>query len=163
MAGEKLSAYLKVDDFKCRHCGKLPDYTIILPNAKTIDLKSLNDARILLFGLFDVIYRRGLVVNSGFRCIEHNEKVGGTQYSPHIFGLALDVEVLKGNRKDIEANIELVRKLLELQKENFFFRVIHKAYKDQWVHIDVMPYVADRLKDKMPRNVYEAFKNVKEL
>lgn len=36
------------------------------------------------------------IINSGFRCPEHNNNVGGTLQSRHLFGLAADVATPKG-------------------------------------------------------------------
>ena len=32
-------------------------------------------------------------INSGFRCVKHNAKVGGAKRSSHVFGLAADIGV----------------------------------------------------------------------
>ena len=44
----------------------------------------LNFAR----GIADVPF----IINSGHRCIEHNNKIGGSQTSSHIRGLAVDIK-----------------------------------------------------------------------
>lgn len=36
-----------------------------------------------------------LIVTSGFRCLEHNKKVGGSPRSQHLKGNAVDIRVIK--------------------------------------------------------------------
>ena len=38
------------------------------------------------------IYGKPMVINSGFRTEEHNAKVGGTENSSHLKGLAVDIK-----------------------------------------------------------------------
>lgn len=49
-----------------------------------------------LFETFEMLRSavgRPLIITSGYRCKEHNKKVGGEPMSPHRFGLALDIQV----------------------------------------------------------------------
>lgn len=51
----------------------------------------------LLLALLEVIRAhfegKPLIVNSGFRSYEHNQRVGGSKGSKHLFGLAADVRI----------------------------------------------------------------------
>jgi uncharacterized protein YcbK (DUF882 family) len=38
-------------------------------------------------------YNKPIIITSGFRCKEHNAKVGGGKNSAHVLGLAVDVKV----------------------------------------------------------------------
>jgi zinc D-Ala-D-Ala carboxypeptidase len=38
--------------------------------------------------------KQPVLITSGFRCEKHNKKVGGASHSPHLEGLAADIEVL---------------------------------------------------------------------
>lgn len=38
------------------------------------------------------LYGKPMVINSGFRTEEHNQKVGGTEHSSHLKGLAADIK-----------------------------------------------------------------------
>lgn len=40
-------------------------------------------------------FKKPIIINSGYRCAVHNEKVGGARYSKHIQGKAADI-VVKG-------------------------------------------------------------------
>ena len=76
------SKYFKIDEFKCK-CGKckMPPN---MPPQELIDV--LEDIR-EHFG--------PVVINSGYRCPEHNAKIGGAKSSRHTFGDAVDI-VVKG-------------------------------------------------------------------
>ncbi len=60
--------------------------------------KSLQIDMRLIKGLEDLRSRIGkpLKITSGYRCPEHNKKVGGAQASEHVKGLAVDVALPKG-------------------------------------------------------------------
>lgn len=65
-----------VDEFECKcGCGT---------NGVNIDfLRKLNEARFLTDTPF--------IINSGFRCHKHNEKIKGSRTSSHLKGLAADI------------------------------------------------------------------------
>ena len=44
------------------------------------------------------LYNRPIVINSGYRTLRHNSKVGGTSESSHLKGLAVDIAV-QGSRE----------------------------------------------------------------
>ena len=47
-----------------------------------------------LLNMLDVVrkkYGKSIIINSGYRTIEHNAKVGGTPASSHTKGLAVDI------------------------------------------------------------------------
>lgn len=66
-----------------------------------------------------------LVYNSGFRCTECNEKAGGSENSPHLRGLAVDIRVVGSSGRYV-----LIQAALELG-----FRRIGIGKK--FVHLDV--------------------------
>jgi len=41
---------------------------------------------------------RPLIITSGCRCAEHNDKIGGKENSSHLYGLAVDIKT--GNSRD---------------------------------------------------------------
>lgn len=51
-------------------------------------VKQLNQAR--------TIYGKAIKINSGFRCVEHNRKVGGKHNSAHLHGEAVDIGITDG-------------------------------------------------------------------
>lgn len=67
-----------------------------------------------------------IIVNSGYRCPEHNKKVGGQPNSYHLSGLAADVTVAKFD----------IRELARLANEVGFPTVI--AYpRLKFIHLDI--------------------------
>ena len=44
---------------------------------------------------------RQIYINSGYRCKEENERVGGVKNSYHIFGMAVDIEARNINISDL--------------------------------------------------------------
>lgn len=74
----KENKYFKIDEFKCK-CGKceLPEN---VPSDELIDI--LCEIR--------EHYEKPLIIRSGYRCKEHNAKVGGAAKSQHTLGSAAD-------------------------------------------------------------------------
>ena len=72
---EKGIKHFKAKEFVCKHCGKV-----------IIDSRLIELAERLREHL-----GKPLVITSGYRCPEHNRRVGGVPDSPHVKGLALDV------------------------------------------------------------------------
>ena len=78
-----------------------------------------------------------IVVNSGYRCQDHNVAVGGSPTSSHLDGLAADIST-----PDHQSRYRIVRALLEAG----FRRVV--IYRDKrFVHVDVDP---DKPQDILP-------------
>lgn len=48
-------------------------------------------------------FDQAVTINSGFRCAEHNARVGGSKNSLHLIGKAADIRV-KGVNQDLVAN-----------------------------------------------------------
>ncbi len=72
---EKGIKHFKAKEFLCKHCGK------VIIDSRLIELAER------LRGYLG----KPLIITSGYRCPEHNRRVGGVPDSPHIKGLALDV------------------------------------------------------------------------
>jgi uncharacterized protein YcbK (DUF882 family) len=72
--------YFSIDEFRCKHCGELPD-------------GGMN--QVLLDKLDDMRGRIGMpiIISCGYRCPEHNAEVGGVENSQHIYGNAADIYV----------------------------------------------------------------------
>jgi len=80
----RFSQHISVDEYKCKCCGSLP------PSWGD----DIPEAHKNLFAAFeDIRYECGkpILINSGYRCMNHNEHVGGEPCSAHLFGLALDM------------------------------------------------------------------------
>ncbi len=63
-------------EFICRHCERLD----LVSSTLVSMLQRARSAK-----------GRSLTIVSGYRCCAHNRKVGGAQYSQHLFGRAADV------------------------------------------------------------------------
>ena len=75
-----LSANFKASEFACKCCGKIP--------AEGIDEK--------LVGMLQQVrdhFGSPVVINSGYRCKEHNAAIGGEVKSQHLLGKAADIAV----------------------------------------------------------------------
>ena len=73
-------------------------------------------------------YGKPIVVTSGYRSPEHNEKVGGVKNSYHTLGLAADIRPLSKNMSDLP----------ELQKIcDEMNRTGGVGFYDTFVHVDV--------------------------
>lgn len=69
----------KLAEFRCRHCGKL----------------KLNINLLLkLEELRTTLGNKPMIINSGYRCITHNNNVGGIRTSEHLKGNAADIRVV---------------------------------------------------------------------
>lgn len=66
------------EEFACKHCGRLPERGLSVS---------------LLCKLDKLREKVGhpIIVNSGYRCPEHNEEVGGVENSQHLLGCAADI------------------------------------------------------------------------
>lgn len=86
-AEEKLSENFRVREFQCK-CGKCEP---ILIDDDLIDiLQKIRDN----FGV-------SVHVNSGYRCRNHNQKVGGDPNSSHMEGMAADIRVKGASPKEV--------------------------------------------------------------
>lgn len=73
----KLSKHFSLDEFKCK-CGSCETPTI-------------NPLLISELELIRSIVNEPIYINSGYRCKEHNKRVGGTNNSQHTLGNAADI------------------------------------------------------------------------
>lgn len=76
--GGRLSSHFSIDEFRCKHCGRI--------RANREMLRSLERERELL--------GQAIVIVSGHRCEEHNSRVGGAPNSQHLYGTAVDKRTL---------------------------------------------------------------------
>lgn len=72
---EQLSENFYRDEFACPCCGDDSIDRVLVQK-----LQQLRSA-----------YGRAIKINSGVRCGQHNEKVGGTRFSSHLYGFAVDI------------------------------------------------------------------------
>lgn len=86
-----LSQHFKRSEFACK-CGCGRDDI----NPKLIDV--LEDVRIH--------FNTPVYINSGCRCPQHNQSVGGTRHSQHVLGNAADISVQRVNPKSVADYLE---------------------------------------------------------
>ena len=115
----KENPYFKIDEFKCKCCGNIPEG---MPSDELIDtLVNIREH-------FD----KPLTINSGYRCPEHNKKIGGAPSSRHTFGDAADIVV-----KDVKT-IDVYNYVIETFDDKPF-GIAKKISKNEFggfVHID---------------------------
>jgi len=119
MMAEKLAPNFVDTEFRCKHCGKLPE-------------KGMKTLLIVLLQLLRNKVGKPLVITSGYRCPTHNKAVGGASNSQHLYGTAADVKVPQGMTVD----------QLAKAAEEVGFDGIGKYYKQGFVHVDVRGWKA---------------------
>lgn len=100
-----------------------------IPNAE--QLANLQDLVTNVLDPIREIYGKPIKVNSGFRSILVNKKVGGAANSDHLKGMAVDL--------DCESNTLLFK----LIRENCKFKQLINEHNFSWVHVS---YDHDNLK-----------------
>lgn len=74
----QITPHFNINEFKCKANGEM------LLNAQVIDhIRRLEKMRIW--------YNRPMIVNSGYRTLEYNLKIGSSSKSKHILGIATDI------------------------------------------------------------------------
>lgn len=76
-------------------------------------------------------YGKPVIITSGYRCPELNEKVGGEPSSEHLLGMAADFRTLSDTRAD---NKKLWMVCLEVLKHRQFGQLINEHNHD-WIHV----------------------------
>ena len=108
-----------------KRCGitnkpKAEEETEVVENLKALCVEVLQPLRDFL--------GKPVVVSSGYRCRELNEKVGGVSNSQHLTGEAADIRV-----KDRHELIEIMRFIMD---ETVFDQLIReKSATGEWVHV----------------------------
>jgi uncharacterized protein YcbK (DUF882 family) len=101
-----MSKYFKLDEFKCKCCGKAPMDEKLLENLDKVREE---------FG-------KPITVTSGYRCEKRNKEIGGALKSQHILGKAADI---KGDDLD---------KLYEICEKHF--KAVGDGRPKGFVHVD---------------------------
>lgn len=125
----KLSEHFESNEFKCK-CGKCTTFTL---NEKLVKM---------LETLYHVFNCSKIIVNSGYRCPEHDKRVGGSGKGQHIEGNAADVVLYDNMGKRIPS------KYVCVAAQEIGFSGIAKI-NDFAVHLDVRPtgkYMGDETK-----------------
>ena len=79
----QITPHFNIWEFRCRANNEL------LINADVI-------AHIQRLEKFRQWYKRAMIVNSGYRTVEHNKSIGGSPNSQHINGIAADINLPLG-------------------------------------------------------------------
>ena len=107
---EKVSENFYKDEFACPHCG-----------VADIDSGLVQKLQVLRTEI-----GRSLIINSGYRCQEHNDKIPhSSKNSSHIKGLAVDLSCTNGPDR-----YELIALCMKSFKRM-------GVYAGGWVHVDV--------------------------
>ena len=84
----KLSENFDSSEFKCKCCGKLPEH-------------GMNPFLIELLQAIREKLGKSISITSGYRCQNHNEKVGGAKHSQHSLGNAADIQIAGMDAHDV--------------------------------------------------------------
>jgi uncharacterized protein YcbK (DUF882 family) len=96
----RLTKNFRLSEFDCKDGSEMPSQ--LLPNVLEL-AESLQELRNVL--------NSPIRINSAYRSLEHNSKIGGSQSSQHLFGKAADI-VVKGKTP---AQVATMIKLLILE------------------------------------------------
>ncbi len=112
-----LSKNFSSSEFECPHCHQSPMDPLLISV-----LQIIRDH-----------VKLPIVVNSGYRCPEHNKRVGGVANSQHIFGKAADIYVPGWSNTQL---LNVIRTLTVSKKIYVGYAYIIKN-SNRAVHIDV--------------------------
>ena len=138
-----VSEHITEEEYQCPHCHKYPP-----------DLFQFHELYQELFDVFEHLRRRwneppypggGLTVTSGYRCPAHNLAIGGSPGSPHMAGLALDIQLENKTQADQLHGI--------VERDRPDVRIGRYISKPGLVHIDVAYLARPRLTDAWARGV----------
>ena len=76
-----------------------------------------------------------LIVNSGFRCVKLNIKVGGVATSQHCFGEAADIHM---QCSDVFKLYEIAQELHKMHKLTFRQLILEESHGAKWVHVAML-------------------------
>lgn len=80
-----IAPYIFVNEYICRHCKQLPPgFAPGLMSPFAVLFKHFEKLR--------VTWGKPIHIESGYRCVIHNQREGGALLSVHVFGLALDLK-----------------------------------------------------------------------
>lgn len=115
----KLSSHFSISEFRCK-CGKKHD--TILSTELTVKLELL----------YAALNCSKIIVNSGYRCANHDKAVGGNGYGQHTKGTAADIKCYDKSGKIINT------KMVACRAQDIGFRGIGNIDKSYTaIHVDV--------------------------
>ena len=114
----QLTRNFKLSEFDCKSGCEMPDSVLMEVKKLANQLQIIRD-----------FIQQPIYINSGYRCKEHNAKIGGVKNSKHILGQAADMRVDNVSPEDLYEAIE------NLIKFNHIFEGGLGIYKT-WIHYD---------------------------
>lgn len=111
------------------------------------DVESIEALQSLCINVLEPLRMRfGVIrITSGYRCLQLNERVGGSRTSQHLLGEAADIHV---------GSLEVARKYLDFIRENLDFDQMLLEMKAGRVHCLHVSYTAERVNRRMVRTEY---------
>lgn len=83
------------------------------------------------------LWEDSIIITSGYRCKELNEKVGGSKTSAHLYGMACDFQAKdKSKNKDL---FELIKSMIDLKRITVGQLIWEYGTKDNpnWIHVSL--------------------------
>jgi len=129
----QLWPYVSTEEYACKHCGRLPHEIrdTYVPYVYEILFDSFKEIR--------EAWGKPIKINSGYRCPEHNQSIGGELLSVHLFGLALDLDC-----KDVAEVHELDSLIEEMYPD---LRRGTYTKKGSFIHIDIGYHIIPRMSE----------------
>lgn len=115
----KLNAYFKVREFAC-HDGS--------------DTVLIDDALVQLLGYIRTYFGKPVTINSGYRTVAYNKKVGGVSNSQHVQGKAADIVVQDVPPRAVASYLESLFPLHGIGLYPSFVHVDTRGKKSYWVN-----------------------------
>ena len=81
-------------------------------------------------------YHKKLVYTSVNRTQEENKKVGGSEYSAHLYGRALDVRIHNLTEIELNSMIEYINDHFQ-REEKWLYILVHGAGSNRHLHINI--------------------------
>lgn len=91
----QLTRNFKLSEFECKSGAIMPDTVLMEVKKLANQLQIIRD-----------FIQQPIYINSGYRCKEHNAKIGGVKNSKHILGQAADMRVDNVSPADLYEAIE---------------------------------------------------------
>lgn len=114
----KISTNFKAKEFDCK-CGKYCRVTVI-DYSLVEKLQKIRNH-----------FNKPVIINSGYRCAQHNRNVGGASRSQHLFGKAADI-VVQGVEPELVAKYAEAIGFKGIGRYKTFTHVDVRAKKARW-------------------------------
>ena len=109
-----IGRYFSHDELKCRCC----------------DVNQMDQVFVDTLDQIRENYGKPMMVTSGFRCTKHNKKVGGSDFSAHLEGLAVDIAIT-----DSKLRHQLIKAIMSIETASYS-DTISFGIHENFIHID---------------------------